>query len=247
MNLASRVAEKAVGLHPTPVPCIPKWDETKKMRALAWYGKGDMRYVEVPRPLLTDARDVIVKVTACTICGSDCHLYSGNMPDMKPGDILGHEGMGIIVEKGEAVKNLQLGMRVVIAFDIACGECDYCKRQEFSCCDTTNNSKLMETMYGHRTSAIFGYSHLTGGVPGSQSEFVRVPYADVNCLPIPDDVPDEKALFLSDIVPTSYHGMYSSSLPFLPSLSLLSLSFSQFLPLSMLLFIAHCGVTTSFL
>jgi len=95
---------------------------------------------------------------------------------------------------------------VVVAFDIACGECDYCKRQEYSCCDTTNPSKLMEEMYGQRIAALFGYSHLTGGVPGCQAEYLRVPIADVNCLKIPDNVPDEKALYLSDIVPTSYHG-----------------------------------------
>jgi len=206
MNLVARAADNIIGHSITASPCRPKWDETKKMNALAWYGKGDMRFVEVPRPLLTDPRDVIVKVTACTICGSDCHLYSGNMPDMKPGDILGHEGMGIVVEKGSEVKTLEVGMRVVMSFDIACGECTHCKRGEFSCCDTSNDSNLMATMYGHRTSAMFGYSHLTGGVPGSQAEWVRVPYADVNCLPIPDDVPDEKALYLSDIIPTSYHG-----------------------------------------
>jgi len=94
---------------------------------------------------------------------------------------------------------------VVVAFDIACGTCDYCKREEYTGCDTSNPSKLMESMYGHRTAALYGYSHLTGGVPGGQSEYVRVPFADVNCLPVPDDVSDEKALYLSDVVPTAYY------------------------------------------
>lgn len=138
--------------------------------------------------------------------------------------------MGIIAEKGSAVKNLEVGMKVAISFCIACGECDYCKRGEFSCCNTTNDSKLMETMYGHRTSAIFGYSHLTGGVPGSQAEWVRVPYADVNCLPIPDDVPDEKALYLTDIIPTSYHGTWSRSHSFF------SVSFGVFIAMRQIYF-----------
>jgi len=133
------------------------------------------------------------------------HLYSGNMADMKEGDILGHEFMGIVEDVGSDVKQIKKGMRVVVAFDIACGSCDYCERQEYTACDTTNPSKLEEAMYGHRTSALFGYSHLTGGVPGGQAEYVRVPFADMNCLPVPDDLSDEKVLFLSDIVPTAYH------------------------------------------
>jgi threonine dehydrogenase-like Zn-dependent dehydrogenase len=125
---------------------------------------------------------------------------------LKDGDILGHEFMGIVEEVGSAVKEVKKGQRVVVSFDIACGECNHCKRQEFSTCSRTNSSRLEKEMYGHNTSALFGYSHLTGGVPGGQAEYVRVPFADVNCLPIPDDVPDEKALYLSDIIPTSYHG-----------------------------------------
>jgi threonine dehydrogenase-like Zn-dependent dehydrogenase len=115
--------------------------------------------------------------------------------------------MGIIEQVGSEVKNLSLGQRVVVAFGIACGTCDHCKREEYTACDTTNPSKLMEQMYGHRTAAIYGYSHLTGGVPGGQAEFVRVPFADMNCLPVPNDLPDEKALYLSDIIPTAYHGV----------------------------------------
>jgi threonine dehydrogenase-like Zn-dependent dehydrogenase len=124
---------------------------------------------------------------------------------MKPGDVMGHEFMGQVVEVGDQVQKISAGDRVVVAFDIACGECSFCKREEFTGCQTTNPSKTEEKLYGKRTSAMYGYSHLTGGVPGGQAEYVRVPFADVNCLKIPDDVPDEKALFLSDIIPTSYH------------------------------------------
>jgi threonine dehydrogenase-like Zn-dependent dehydrogenase len=175
------------------------------MKALIWHGKKDIQCVLKPRPLITDPRDVLLKVTATTVCGSDLHLYTGAMLDMHDGDILGHEFMGIIEEVGSEVKTLHKGQRVVVAFDIACGTCSYCKREEYTACDTTNPSKLMETLYGHRTAALYGYSHLTGGVPGGQAEFVRVPFADVNCLPIPAGVPDEKALYLSDVVPTAYH------------------------------------------
>jgi len=119
--------------------------------------------------------------------------------------VLGHEFMGIVDDVGSEVKHLKKGQRVVVAFDIACGTCDYCKREEYTGCDTTNPSKLMESMYGHRTAALYGYSHLTGGVPGGQAEYVRVPFADVNCLPVPDDLPDEKVLYLSDVVPTAYY------------------------------------------
>jgi threonine dehydrogenase-like Zn-dependent dehydrogenase len=177
------------------------------MHALAWHGKRDVQYIETPRPLITDPRDVLLRVTATTICGSDLHIFSGNMLNMKDGDILGHEFMGVIEEVGSQVKNLSVGQRVVVAFGIACGMCDYCKREEYTACDTTNPSKLMEQGYGHRTSGIYGYSHLTGGVPGGQAEFVRIPLADFNCLPVPNDVPDEKALYLSDIIPTAYHGV----------------------------------------
>jgi len=156
--------------------------------------------------MITDPRDIILKVTAASICGSDLHMYTNSQPDMQKGDILGHEFMGTIYDVGDQVKKFKKGQRVVVAFDIACGDCDYCKRGEFTACDTTNPSRLMEKMYGHRTSAMYGYSHLTGGVPGGQAEFVRVPFADVNCLAIPDQLPDDVALYLSDVIPTSYHG-----------------------------------------
>jgi threonine dehydrogenase-like Zn-dependent dehydrogenase len=205
MNIATKIADKILGHKETSITVKPKLDETKKMHALVWDGKKKVEYLEVPRPCITDPSDILLRVTATTICGSDLHLYNANMPGMKEGDILGHEFMGIIEQVGQDVKNFKVGQRVVVAFNIACGQCEYCKKEQYTACDTTNPSKVMEKMYGHRSSALYGYSHLTGGVPGGQAEYVRVPFADVNCLYIPDDIPDEKALYLSDVIPTSYH------------------------------------------
>lgn len=134
------------------------------MHALVYNGTKSIAYVQVPRPLLTEENDALIRVTGTTICGSDLHLYAGEMPDMHKGDILGHEFMGIIEQVGPGVKKLNVGQRVVVSFDIACGSCDYCKREEYTSCDTTNPSKLMEKSYGHRTAGLFGYSHLTGGM-----------------------------------------------------------------------------------
>lgn len=139
------------------------------------------------------------------MCGSDLHLYEGEMLQQKKGDILGHEFCGIIESVGRGVTNLCVGQRVVASFQIACGQCEYCKRGLSSMCDTTNKSSVMNALYGHRIAGIFGYSHFAGGFMGGQAEYVRVPFADTNLLPIPDGVPDERALYLSDIVPTSYH------------------------------------------
>jgi len=206
LNAVSKVADKVLGQKPTEAPMQPDRDYSKKMHAVQWYGKKDVRYNEINwRPKITDPRDILLKVTATTICGSDLHLWSGSMLDMHEGDILGHEFMGIVEEVGSEVKKIKVGSRVVVAFDIACGTCDYCKRQEYTACDTTNPSKLVEAMYGHRTAALYGYSHLTGGVPGGQAEYVRVPFADVNCLPVPEGLTDEQVLYLSDVVPTAYH------------------------------------------
>jgi len=206
MNAAAHIADKVLGSAPTSITPQPNVDEKHPMHALIWHGKKDIQYVEKPRPLITDQTDVILRITATTICGSDLHLYTGAMLDMHDGDILGHEFMGIIESVGSQVKKLSVGQRVVVAFGIACGSCEYCKREQYTACDTTNPSEVVEEMYGHRPAALYGYSHLTGGVPGGQSEYVRVAFADVNCLVIPDDVSDEKALYLSDVVPTAYHG-----------------------------------------
>jgi len=205
LNALSKAADSLLGKVETSTPMIPNTDPSRTMDALVWKGKLDVQIKSMPRPLITDKTDVIVRITATTICGSDLHLYDNAMLDMHTDDILGHEFMGIVDEVGSDVKKIQKGQRVVVAFDIACGKCDYCKREEYTGCDTTNPSKLMEDMYGHRTAALFGYSHLTGGTPGGQADYVRVPWADVNCLPLPADVPDEKALYLSDVIPTAYH------------------------------------------
>ncbi|EUC58590.1 alcohol dehydrogenase [Rhizoctonia solani AG-3 Rhs1AP] len=173
------------------------------MKALAWFGVRDVRMVQVPG--ITQPDDVIVKVTGTTICGSDLHLYHGEIVALQKGDILGHEFMGVVDQVGPNVTNLKPGQRVVASFQIACGKCSYCKQKLSSMCDKTNNSSLQNAMYGTRDGGFFGYSHLTGGFPGGQAEYVKVPYGNVNLLPIPDHVTDEQALYLSDIIPTSYH------------------------------------------
>jgi len=206
MNAASRLAEKIVGHHATSTPTQPQGDPNKRMKALCWTGKYRVEIQEKPKPMIVDPRDALIRITATTICGSDLHLYDGTFLDMHPGDILGHECMGIVEEVGSEVTKIKPGMRVVNSFDIACGQCEYCQKGLFTACDTTNPSNLQEKLYGHRTSAMLGYSHLTGGIPGGQAEWIRIPFADINCLPVPDELPDEKALYLSDIVPTSYFG-----------------------------------------
>ncbi|MEA2746614.1 MAG: hypothetical protein QOI41_757, partial [Myxococcales bacterium] len=175
------------------------------MRALVWHGKEDVRVDKVPDPTIKDPTDVIVKITSTAICGSDLHLYDGYQPTMERGDILGHEPMGIVVEVGSAVKKLKKDDRVVVPFVIACGECFFCKKGLFSCCDTSNpNAKLAEKAMGHSPAGCFGFSHMLGGFAGGQAEFLRVPFADVGPLKIESDLPDEKVLFLSDIFPTGY-------------------------------------------
>lgn len=176
------------------------------MKALVWHGKSDVRYDSVPDPTIEDSRDVIVKITATAICGSDLHLYDGYMPAMEKGDILGHEPMGKVVEVGKDVKNLTVGDRVVVPFTIACGECFFCKKELYSCCDTTNrDAKVAAKLMGHAPAGLFGYSHLTGHYPGGQAEYLRVPHADVSPLKIENDsLSDEQVLFLSDIFPTGY-------------------------------------------
>jgi len=176
------------------------------MRAVEFRGTKE---VEVncnrPKPLVTEPTDAIVRITSTTICGSDLHLYHNEMPGMEKGDILGHEGVGIVESTGEKVTKFKVGDRVVVSAIIACGECEYCEKKMFSCCDRTNPSKEMEEMYGHRTAGLFGYSHLTGGYDGTQAEYLRVPIADVNLLKIPADLPEEKALLLSDVACTAWH------------------------------------------
>lgn len=176
------------------------------MRALRWHGKHDIRCDNhVPDPTIEDPRDAIIKVSSCAICGSDLHLYDGFMPGMQHGDIMGHEFMGEVMEVGSANKKLKVGDRVVVPFTIVCGECDQCRRGNFSVCERTNRNKdVADKVFGHTTAGLYGYTHLTGGYAGGQAEFVRVPYADVGPVVIPDGMTDEQVLFLGDILPTGW-------------------------------------------
>ena len=176
------------------------------MRALVWHGKNDIRCDTVPDPKIEHSRDAIVKVTSCAICGSDLHLHDGFMPGMESGDIMGHEFMGEVVEVGPDAKGaLKVGDRVVVPFTIICGECEQCKRGNFSVCERSNRNKdLADKAFGHTTAGLFGYTHLTGGYPGGQAEYVRVPFADKTHVKIPDGLGDEQVLFLGDIFPTGW-------------------------------------------
>jgi threonine dehydrogenase-like Zn-dependent dehydrogenase len=175
------------------------------MKALCWHGKHDIRCDTVPDPVIQHPADVIIKVTSCAICGSDLHIYDGVIPGMESGDVLGHETMGEVMEVGGEVNNLKIGDRVVIPFTISCGECFFCKRGFFSGCERTNpNHKTAEKLWGHSPAGLFGYSHLLGGYPGGQAEYLRVPYADVGPIKVPDSLTDDQVLFLSDIFPTGY-------------------------------------------
>jgi threonine dehydrogenase-like Zn-dependent dehydrogenase len=175
------------------------------MKALVWMGKRNVEVQTVEDPKILNPRDCIVKITSTAICGSDIHLYNGYIPTLEKGDILGHEFMGEVIEVGPKVKKIRVGDRVVVPFTISCGQCIHCARQQFSVCDNTNpNWHVAESMMGFSPAGIFGYSHMTGGYAGGQAQYARVPHADVGCLKIENDLPDEKVLFLSDIFPTGY-------------------------------------------
>jgi threonine dehydrogenase-like Zn-dependent dehydrogenase len=177
------------------------------MRANTWTGKNSVEVQDTPDPRILSSRDAIVKITSTAICGSDLHLYQGYVPTMKKGDILGHEFMGEVRELGPDVANLAVGDRVVVAFPIACGRCWSCRQGLYSVCENSNpNAWLAEKMWGYSPAGIFGYSHITGGYPGGQAEYARVPFADVGALKVPDGMTDEQVLFLSDILPTGYMG-----------------------------------------
>ena len=206
--LGTRDAKKVVPLalarsnRPTaqspPTPSNP-------MKAIVWHGKEDVRCDNVPDPKIQEPTDIIVRITSTAICGSDLHLYGGLMPTMQSGDIIGHEPMGVVEEVGSGITNLKKGDRVVVPFTIACGRCWFCEQTLFSLCDNTNpNHEVAEKAMGHSPSGLFGFSHMMGGYPGGQAEFLRVPHADVGPILIPDELPDDKVLFLSDIFPTGY-------------------------------------------
>jgi threonine dehydrogenase-like Zn-dependent dehydrogenase len=177
------------------------------MRAAVWSGRNTVQVEEVPDPKILNERDAIVEVTSTAICGSDLHLYDGYVPEMKNGDILGHEFMGRVVEKGEGVTNLEVGDRVVVPFPIACGDCWSCRNDMWAACENSNpNAGIAEKLFGVTTAGIFGYSHITGGYAGGQAEYVRVPFADVGPFKVDDDLTDEQVLFLTDAFPTGYFG-----------------------------------------
>jgi threonine dehydrogenase-like Zn-dependent dehydrogenase len=183
------------------------------MKALVFHGTHDVRVEQVSDPVLLNPRDAIIKITLTAICGSDLHLYNGVIPLVKPGDILGHEFMGEVVELGSAVTNLRIGDRVVVPFTIACGSCFFCDKKMTSLCDNSNPTAVTATrMYGASGSGLFGYSHILGGYPGGQAEYVRVPFADVGPYKVPDGISNEQALFLSDIFPTGYQAAENCSI-----------------------------------
>jgi threonine dehydrogenase-like Zn-dependent dehydrogenase len=175
------------------------------MRALCWHGKEDIRVDTVPDPQIHDPRDIIVKITSTAICGSDLHLYGGFVPSMEKGDVVGHEAMGEVVEVGRDITTLRRGDRVVVPFTISCGTCFFCRKQMFSLCDTSNpNADRAREAMGQSPAGLLGYSHLFGGFPGGQAQYLRVPFADVGPVKIPPGLRDEQVLFLSDIFPTGY-------------------------------------------
>lgn len=175
------------------------------MKAIVYKGTTNVSYEDAPDPKIQKPTDALLDVTLTAICGSDLHLYGGYNPAMKKGDILGHEFMGIIREVGKSVKKIKAGDKVIIPFPIICGECFYCTNNLPSLCENSNpNKKELEGLYGFGGSALYGYSHLYGGIPGGQAESVRILNADVNAFVVPKNIPDEKLLFLTDIFPTGY-------------------------------------------
>jgi threonine dehydrogenase-like Zn-dependent dehydrogenase len=176
------------------------------MRALTWHGKHDVRVDTVPDPEILNPRDAIIEVTSTAICGSDLHLYDAFIPTLEAGDILGHEFMGRVVETGPG-STLEKGQRVVVPFTISCGQCFFCEKHQYAACANSipaENADLGQELYGHQMTGLFGYSHLTGGYPGGQAEYARVPFSDVGPIVVPDGLDDDTVLFLSDILPTGW-------------------------------------------
>ncbi|USX19368.1 glutathione-dependent formaldehyde dehydrogenase [Oxalobacteraceae bacterium OTU3REALA1] len=182
------------------------------MRALVYHSAHEVKVDTVPDPILQEPDDIILRITATAICGSDLHLYRGKVPGMKSGDILGHEFMGVVAETGPAVTKLVPGDRVVVPFVIACGDCFFCHQRLYSACETTNPSRgaILNKKQLRSGAAMFGYTHLYGGVPGGQAEYARVPKANVGPILIPQTMDDEQVLFLSDILPTGYQAVLNA-------------------------------------
>ena len=171
------------------------------MKAVTWQGRSDMQVIDVPDPVIEEPTDVVIDVTSSGLCGSDLHLYDPLTPFMTPGDIVGHEPMGIVREVGSAVETLEVGDRVVVPFNISCGSCWMCDRGLFSQCETTQNT---DTGTG---ASLFGYSKLYGQVPGGQAEMLRVPFGDMLPIKVPHGPPDDRFLFLSDVLPTAWQAV----------------------------------------
>jgi threonine dehydrogenase-like Zn-dependent dehydrogenase len=214
VNAASNAAQKAMGDEPTATTTkhtdqsrSEALDSGETMLALTWQGKGKVQVKEMPKPKIMDENDALIKVTGSTVCGSDLHLYNGDILQLKADDILGHEGMGVVEAVGSNVKKIKVGDRVVASFSIACGTCKFCKEGLGSMCEKTNSSSVMKKLYGQNFSGLLGYGHFTGGYSGCQAEYFRSPFADNNLLKITGDIADEKVMFLSDIVCTSYHSV----------------------------------------
>ncbi|SBT67589.1 Threonine dehydrogenase [Micromonospora sediminicola] len=177
------------------------------MKALTWHGKRDVRVEDVPDPRIEEPTDAIVRITSTAICGSDLHLYEVLGPYLKPGDVLGHEPMGIVEEVGPGVTRLKRGDRVVVPFNISCGSCWMCERQLYAQCETTQ-----VTSQG-KGASLFGYTSLYGSVPGGQAEYLRVPQAQFGPIKIPDTGADERWLYLSDILPTAWQAVKYADTP----------------------------------
>jgi threonine dehydrogenase-like Zn-dependent dehydrogenase len=177
------------------------------MKAICWQGKKDIRCEEVPDPTIEHPKDAIVRISSTCICGSDLHLMNGFVPTMMLGDVLGHEPMGEVVEVGSEAKarGVNVGDRVVVPFQMTCGECEQCQKQNYSLCQRTNrNADLAKAFFGDTTAGLFGYSHITGGYAGGQAEYLRVPFAATTVIKVPQTGPDERYVFLSDILPTGW-------------------------------------------
>ena len=174
------------------------------MKAACWYGRQHVQIDDVPDPKILNPRDAVLRITSTAVCGSDLHLYNGFNPALKPGDVLGHEFMGEVVDVGPE-STLTIGDRVVVPFSIACGRCYFCRHDQGSLCDNSNpNAWIVEKLYGFTAAGLFGYSHMFGHYNGGQAQYVRVPFSDVGPLKVPDALRDEQVLFLSDILPTGY-------------------------------------------
>ncbi len=187
------------------------------MNAVVWHGKEDVRVDNVPDPVIQQPTDAIVRITSTAICGSDLHLYSKLFPIMREGDIIGHEPMGIVEEVGSDVEHISPGDRVVIPFNISCGHCYFCNEQLYSQCETTRDrGKLAEaaSLLGRgKGASLFGYTHVYGAVPGGQAEYLRVPQAHFGPIKVPEGPPDERFLYLSDVLPTSWQAVAYADVP----------------------------------